>query len=33
MLFRDAISKQNFMHYYVKTENIAMYVNGITELQ
>ena len=33
MLFRDAISKKNLLHYYVNTETIALYKKGIEELK
>lgn len=33
MLFKDAISKENLMKYYVKTETNALYKQGIKDLQ
>jgi len=33
MLFKDAISKENLLKYYVKTETNALYIQGIKELQ
>ena len=33
MLFKDAITKENLLKYYVKTETNAMYIQGIKELQ
>jgi hypothetical protein len=33
MLFKDAISKENLLKYYVKTETNALYVQGIAELR
>jgi transposase-like protein len=33
MLFKDALSKENLLKYYVKYETNALYVQGISELQ
>jgi len=33
MLFKDALSKENLLKYYVKNETNALYIKGITELQ
>ncbi len=33
MLFKDALTKENLLKYYVKSETNAMYVKGIEELQ
>jgi hypothetical protein len=33
MLFKDAITKENLLKYYVKTETNALYKRGIKELQ
>jgi len=33
MLFKDAITKENLLKYYVKTETNALYRAGVTELQ
>jgi hypothetical protein len=33
MLFKDAITKQNLLKYYVKTETNTLYIQGIKELQ
>ena len=33
MLFKDAISKENLLKYYVKNETNALYIQGIEELQ
>jgi hypothetical protein len=33
MLFKDAITKENFLKYYVKTETNALYRAGVKELQ
>jgi hypothetical protein len=33
MLFKDAITKQNLLKYYVKTETNSLYVKGIDELK
>jgi hypothetical protein len=33
MLFKDALSKDNLLKYYVKSETNALYVQGIKELQ
>ena len=33
MLFKDAITKENLLKYYVKTENNKLYLRGIKELQ
>lgn len=33
MLFKDALSKENLLKYYVKNETNALYVQGIKELQ
>jgi hypothetical protein len=33
MLFKDAITKQNLLKYYVKNETNTLYKNGIKELQ
>ncbi len=33
MLFKDALSKENLLKYYVKNETNAMYIQGIKELQ
>jgi len=33
MLFRDAISKKNLLHYYVNNETVASYKKGIEELE
>lgn len=33
MLFKDALSKENLLKYYVKTETNALYVQVIKELQ
>ncbi len=33
MLFKDAITKENLLKYYVKTETNALYKQGIEELQ
>jgi hypothetical protein len=33
MLFKDALSKENLLKYYVKNENNALYIHGIQELQ
>lgn len=33
MLFKDAISKENLLKYYVKNETNALYIQGIKELQ
>ena len=33
MLFKDAISKENLLKYYVKTETNAQYIEGIKELE
>ena len=32
MLFKDAITKENLLKYYVKTETNQLYVQGIEEL-
>lgn len=32
MLFKDAISKENLLKYYVKSETNALYIQGINEL-
>lgn len=32
MLFKDALSKENLLKYYVKTETNALYIQGIHEL-
>lgn len=33
MLFKDALTKENLLKYYVKTETNALYVQGINELK
>jgi len=33
MLFKDAITKENLLKYYVKSETNAVYIQGIEELQ
>lgn len=33
MLFKDAITKENLLKYYVKHETNALYLQGITELK
>lgn len=33
MLFKDALSKENLLKYYVKNETNALYIEGINELQ
>lgn len=33
MLFKDAISKENLLKYYIKNETNALYIQGIKELQ
>jgi hypothetical protein len=33
MLFKDAITKENLLKYYVKSETNALYIKGIEELQ
>lgn len=33
MLFKDALSKENLLKYYIKNETNAMYIQGIKELQ
>lgn len=33
MLFKDAITKENLLKYYVKTETNQLYVQGIEELK
>ena len=33
MLFKDAITKENLLKYYVKTETNALYRAGVKELQ
>lgn len=33
MLFKDAISKENLLKYYVKNETNALYIQGINELK
>ena len=33
MLFKDAITKQNLLRYYVKTETNSLYIKGIDELK
>lgn len=33
MLFKDAITKENLLKYYVKHETNALYIQGIQELQ
>jgi len=33
MLFKDALSKENLLKYYVKSETNALYIQGIKELQ
>lgn len=33
MLFKDALTKENILKYYVKTETNALYIKGINELQ
>lgn len=33
MLFKDAITKENLLKYYVKTETNYLYQKGIEELQ
>lgn len=33
MLFKDTISKENLLKYYVKNETNALYIQGIEELQ
>jgi hypothetical protein len=33
MLFKDALSGENILKYYVKYETNALYIQGITELQ
>lgn len=33
MLFKDALSKENLLKYYVKSETNAFYIQGIKELQ
>jgi hypothetical protein len=33
MLFKDSITKENLLKYYVKTENNNLYLKGINELQ
>ncbi len=33
MLFKDAITKQNLLKYYVKTETNSLYIKGIDELK
>lgn len=33
MLFKDAITKENLLKYYVKTESNALYIKGIEELK
>ncbi len=33
MLFKDALSKENLLKYYVKTETNALYIQGINELK
>ena len=32
MLFKDTITKENLLKYYVKTETNALYIQGIQEL-
>ena len=32
MLFKDAITKENLLKYYVKNEKNALYIKGIQEL-
>lgn len=32
MLFKDAITKENLLKYYVKTETNSLYIHGIQEL-
>ena len=33
MLFKDAITKENLLKYYVKTESNLLYIRGIKELE
>jgi len=33
MLFKDALTKENLLKYYVKTETNTLYIKGINELQ
>ncbi len=33
MLFKDSLTKENLLKYYVKTETNALYVQGINELK
>ena len=33
MLFKDALTKENLLKYYVKNETNALYVQGINELK
>lgn len=33
MLFKDALSKENLLKYYVKNETNTLYMDGIRELQ
>ena len=33
MLFKDAISKENLLKYYVKNETNSLYIQGINELK
>ena len=33
MLFKDAITKENLLKYYVKSETNALYIQGIEELK
>lgn len=33
MLFKDAITKENLLKYYVKTESNALYTNGVEKLK
>lgn len=33
MLFKDALSKENLLKYYVKNETNALYIQGVQELQ
>jgi hypothetical protein len=33
MLFKDAVTKENLLQYYVKHETNALYIQGINELK
>ncbi len=33
MLFKDSLTKENLLKYYIKTETNALYIQGIKELK